>query len=150
MNRPELPVTGQEPITVVRSEERLDVTTVRTLTERLRVRKVIVTEERTITVTLRREEFVLEREPLEREPLDGPLEGGEHGAEGAPESITLVLHAEEPVLRTRVVPVERVHVMIDRIRALHSATGTIRKERVDIHAVPQLLDDNAEETGRAR
>ncbi|PPF24227.1 hypothetical protein C5D07_01425 [Rathayibacter tritici] len=145
MNRPELPVTGQEPITVVRSEERLDVTTVRTLTERLRVRKVIVTEERTITVTLRREEFV-----LEREPLDGPLEGGEHGAEGAPESITLVLHAEEPVLRTRVVPVERVHVMIDRIRALHSATGTIRKERVDIHAVPQLLDDNAEETGRAR
>lgn len=88
MNRPELPVTGQEPITVVRSEERLDVTTVRTLTERLRVRKVIVTEERTITVTLRREEFV-----LEREPLDGPLEGGEHGARAlrsrSPSSCTL-------------------------------------------------------------
>ncbi|QHC69733.1 YsnF/AvaK domain-containing protein [Rathayibacter sp. VKM Ac-2801] len=132
---------GEEAVTVVRSEERLDVTTVWTPTERLRVRKVVVTEERTVTVTLRREELVIEREPLDR----GTFDGAEDPPSGAtPEPITLVLHAEEPVLTTRVVPVERVHVMIDRIIAMQSATETIRKERVDVRTVPRLLDDNAE------
>jgi uncharacterized protein (TIGR02271 family) len=137
MSDPGPRTAGEDPITVVRSEERLDVTTVWTPTERLRVRKVIVTEERTITVTLRREELV-----IERERLDGPPEI-EPSAD-TPEPITLVLHAEEPVLSTRVVPVERVHVMIDRIVAMKSTTETIRKERVDVRTVPQLLDDNAE------
>ncbi|AZZ55517.1 YsnF/AvaK domain-containing protein [Rathayibacter iranicus] len=131
---------GQEPITVVRSEERLDVRTVYTPTERLHIRKVIVTEERTVTVTLRREELV-----LEREPLGASLDGGELGSsEESPEPVTFVLHAEEPVLTTRVVPVERVHVAIDRIVAMQSMTETVRKERVDIRTEPQILDDNAE------
>lgn len=131
---------GQEPITVVRSEERLDVRTVYTPTERLRIRKVIVTEERTVTVTLRREELV-----LEHEPLGASLDGGELGSsKESPEPVTLVLHAEEPVLTTRVVPVERVHVAIDRIVAMQSTTETVRKERVDIRTEPQILDDNAD------
>lgn len=141
MSDPGTRSAGEEQITVVRSEERLDVTTAWTPTERLRVRKVVVTEERTVTVTLRREELVIEREPLDPEPLDG-AEGPSSGA--TPEPITLVLHAEEPVLTTRVVPVERVHVMIDRIIAMQSTTETVRKERVDVRTVPQLLDDNAE------
>ncbi|QHC68872.1 DUF2382 domain-containing protein (plasmid) [Rathayibacter sp. VKM Ac-2759] len=132
MSDPGPRTAGEEPITVVRSEERLDVTTVWTPTERLRVRKVIVTEERTITVTLRREELVIEREALETLP-DGADLGSQ---ESAPEPITLVLHAEEPVLTTRVIPVERVHVMIDRIVAMQSATEEVRKERVDIQTAP--------------
>ncbi|QHF21170.1 DUF2382 domain-containing protein [Rathayibacter sp. VKM Ac-2762] len=130
-----------EPVTVIRAEEHLDVTTVWTPTERLRVRKVVVTEERTITVTLRHEELVIERELLDHEPFDG-AEDPTPGA--APEPIALVLHAEEPVVTTRAVPVERVHVMIDRIIAMRSATETLRKERVDVRTVPQLLDENAE------
>jgi uncharacterized protein (TIGR02271 family) len=141
MSDPGTRPAGEERITVIRSEERLDVTTAWTPTERLRVRKVVVTEERTVTVTLRREELVIEREPLDPVHLDG-AEGPSSGA--TPESITLVLHAEEPVLTTRVVPVERVHVMIDRIVAMQSTTETMRKERVDVRTVPQLLDDNAE------
>ncbi|QHF24522.1 DUF2382 domain-containing protein [Rathayibacter sp. VKM Ac-2804] len=133
--------SGEDPITVVRSEERLDVTTVWTPTERLRVRKVVVTEERTITVTLRREELVIEREPLDGEPLDGAREV-EPSRDG-PEPITLVLHAEEPVLSTRVVPVERVHVVIDRILALQTVTEPVRAERVDVETVPPLPGDDA-------
>ncbi|TCL79391.1 MULTISPECIES: YsnF/AvaK domain-containing protein [unclassified Rathayibacter] len=129
----------EEPITVIRSEERLDVTTVWTPMERLRVRKVVVTEERTITVTLRREELVIERESLEQPPDGAGL--GPRGADSEP--ITLVLHAEQPVLTTRVLPVERVHVVIDRILEMRSATETIRKERVDVRTVANLLDDNA-------
>jgi uncharacterized protein (TIGR02271 family) len=139
MSDPGPRTAGEDPITVVRSEERLDVTTVWTPTERLRVRKVVVTEERTITVTLRREELVIEREPLEQPPDGAGL--GPRGAD--PEPITLVLHAEQPVLTTRVLPVERVHVVIDRILEMQSATETIRKERVDVRTVANLLDDNA-------
>jgi uncharacterized protein (TIGR02271 family) len=136
MSDPGPRTAGEDPITVVRSEERLDVTTVWTPTERLRVRKVVVTEERTITVTLRREELV-----IEREPLDGAREV-EPSRDG-PEPITLVLHAEEPVLSTRVVPVERVHVVIDRILALQTVTEPVRAERVDVETVPPLPGDDA-------
>lgn len=123
-------------VTVIRSEERLGVSTVRTATERVRIRTVIVTEERTVTVQVRREELV-----IEREPLDGPLEGdGE-----PPEPLVIVLHAEVPVVSTRVVPVERVSVVVDRITAMRSVSEEVRRERVDVHrSVSDLLDSGAE------
>lgn len=127
---------SESHVTVIRSEERLDVSTVRTATERVRIRKVVVTEERTVTVQVRREELV-----VEREPLDGPLEG-----DGAPpEPLVIVLHAEVPVVSTRVVPVERVSVVVDRITAMRTVTEELRHERVDVHrSVSDLLDGNAE------
>ncbi|SMH32616.1 conserved domain-containing protein [Rathayibacter oskolensis] len=128
--------TPDEQVSVIRSEERLDVTTVRTATERVRIRRVIVTEERTVTLQVRREELVIEREPLE-----GTVSGGE----AAPAPLTFVLHAEQPVVTTRVVPVERVHVIVDRITAMRSVSESVRKERVELHrSVSDLLDGNAE------
>lgn len=56
-------VPSHDAVTVTRSEERLDVHTVRTPTEKIRIRKVIVTEERTLTLTLRREEIIVDRAP---------------------------------------------------------------------------------------
>ncbi|MWV50670.1 DUF2382 domain-containing protein [Rathayibacter sp. VKM Ac-2803] len=125
-----------DPVSVIRSEERLEVTTVRIATERLRIRRVIVTEERTVTVRLRREELVIEREPVESSPVgDSPVAG----------PVTMVLHAEEPVVTTRVVPVERVSVIVDRITAMRTVSDSVRKERVDVHrSVSALLDENAE------
>ncbi|QHC67322.1 DUF2382 domain-containing protein [Rathayibacter sp. VKM Ac-2759] len=124
-----------DPVSVIRSEERLEVTTVRTATERVRIRRVIVTEERTVTVPLRREELVIEREPLDGAVGDSP----------ATDPITLILHAEEPVITTRVVPVERVSVIVDRITAMRTVTDSVRKERVDVQrSVSALLDENAE------
>lgn len=119
--------TAPERVSVIRSEERLRVGTVRVASERVRIRRVVVTEERTVTVQVRREELV-----IEREPLDGPLEGGGE----PPEPLTFVLHAEVPVVTTRVVPVERVSVVVDRITAMRTVSEEVRAERVDVAQDP--------------
>lgn len=118
----------QQPIKVLRSEERLSTTTVRTATERVRIRKVIVTEERTITVQLRREELVLEREPFD---------GSAVGNEDPPAPITFVLHEEQPVITTEVVPVERVSIIVDQIVQLQSVSDSVRKERIEVQRTAQ-------------
>lgn len=127
---------SEPDVTVIRSEERLDVTTVRTATERLRIRKVIVTEERTVTLQVRREELVIEREPLE---------GTVSGEATPPSPLTFVLHAEQPIVATRVVPVERVSVIVDRITEMRSVTDSVRRERVEMsRSVSERSDENAE------
>jgi len=126
-----------DSVSVIRSEERLSATTVRTATERVRIRKVVVTDERTITVQLRREELV-----IEREPLDAP-----HQADDSepPAPITLVLHAEQPILTTRIVPTERVSVLVDRIVQMRTVTDSVDKERVDVQtSIRDRLDGDAE------
>jgi uncharacterized protein (TIGR02271 family) len=136
MTDPSASAASSEPVTVIRSEERLAVTTVRTAAERVRIRRVIVTEERTITVQVRREELVLEREPLDG---SAALSGDD-----VAEPITIVLHAEEPVVSTRVVPVERVHVVVDRVVQMRSVSEAVRRERVEIErSVAGLVDDDA-------
>jgi len=126
-----------DSVSVIRSEERLSATTVRTATERVRIRKVVVTDERTITVQLRREELV-----IEREPLDAPRQAD--GSE-PPAPITLVLHAEQPVLTTRIVPTERVSVLVDRIVQMRTVTDSVDKECVDVQtSIRDRLDGDAE------
>src|SRR6478752_9481113 len=61
--------TGEE---VVLTEEQLLVDTERVPAQRVRLRKEIVTEEVTVTVVLRHEELVIEREPIQ--PGDTPPE----------------------------------------------------------------------------
>jgi stress response protein YsnF len=76
------------PIEVVRSEEDLVVDTRVVGTERVRLIKRIVTEQVTRTVDVRREELVIEREPLagaEREVADtGQLEASEQAGATTP------------------------------------------------------------------
>ncbi len=72
----------------------------------VRVRKRIVTEERTVTVTTRREELVVERRPataadqVEQNPL------------GSFDQV-FTLSAEEVTVQTRTVPKERVRVWVE-------------------------------------
>lgn len=56
---------GADDVAVTRSEERLVVRTEAVPVRRVRIRKVIVSEERTVTVTVRREELRVEEEPLD-------------------------------------------------------------------------------------
>lgn len=136
-SRPPADHPSDDAVTVIRSEERLSATTVRTATERVRIRRVVVTEERTVTVPLRREELVIEREPIDGA---GPAIDAE-----PPAPITFVLHAEEFVPTTRVVPVERVSVLVDRIVAMRTVSDSVRKERVDVQtSVRDRLDGDAE------
>jgi stress response protein YsnF/sporulation protein YlmC with PRC-barrel domain len=108
---------------VVLNEERLAVGRRVVDHERLRVRKVIVVEEVTVKVQLRREELEVVREPLEQTgtiasgvdaDVDPDLSAG--GPDLPPD---LVLYAEEPVVTTRVVPREQIrfsrHVVTDRV-----------------------------------
>ena len=75
--------------------------------ERVRLRKEIVEEEVTVTVVLRHEELVIEREPIK--PGDAPPERAD--APRLDEPMEIVLWAEEPVVTTRAVPAERVRIV---------------------------------------
>lgn len=54
-----------QPVIVTRSEEQARIRTLSVPVERVRVRKVIVTEEKQITVTIRREELRIDRSPID-------------------------------------------------------------------------------------
>jgi len=78
----------------------------------LRLRKYIVTEERTITVQLRREEFRIEEVPATDPGVPAPAgrEGADTYLSGEDHEATMVLYAERPLISTEVVPVERIHL----------------------------------------
>ena len=126
------PVTGEEAADVVVSEEQLAVETRSVPTERVRVRKAVVTEDVTVTVTLRREELVIDREPI-APGSDVAADATAMTGEGA---LEFVLHAEEPVVTKRVVPVERVRLHRNTITEEHRVTDTVRKEQVAVDEEP--------------
>src|SRR4051794_12780077 len=111
-----MPAPGAEPAAaepaaeVVLSEEQLVVETERVPTGRVRLRKEIVEEEVALTVVLRRQELVIEREPIDDDSALVQRDGTGPGAAGDGEELEIVLWAEEPVITTRAVPVERVRV----------------------------------------
>ena len=120
-------MTGDDHAEVVRSEERLHVGTLSVPVERVRVRKVVVTEERTVTVTVRREELRVEREPIApgdvvQEQLAGPDQD--------PRVVEMVLHEERVVVEREVVPVERVRVVVDRVTTQQPVEATLSHEEV--------------------
>lgn len=80
---------------------------VRRAREVVRIRKRIVTEEQTITVTTRREELV-----VERRPATAADQIGEHEPSSAFDHV-FTLSAEEVAVQTRTVPQERVRVWVE-------------------------------------
>jgi uncharacterized protein (TIGR02271 family) len=132
------PPIDDEEIEVTRSEEELVVDKEAHVTERVRVRKVIVEEEVTVTVTLRREELRIEREPIDAEYVADVdhLERGNGDAQLTEGELEFVLLAEEPVVQKRVVPVERVKVARDTIVDQHRITDQVRKERIEVDETP--------------
>ena len=121
-----------EQAAMTRSEEQLVVDKVEVPRERVRLVKHVVTEDVTVTVTLRREELRVEREPIANpDPLDLPP-----GTEIAPSEMEFFLLAEEPVVSTRVVPVERVRVGKDGVVEPRQVGGEVRKEQIEIERTP--------------
>jgi uncharacterized protein (TIGR02271 family) len=120
---PQVVPTGEE---VVLSEEQLVVETERVPAQHVRVRKEIVEEEVTVTVILRHEELVIEREPIV--PGEAPAEtAGGPRLDETP--IEIVLWAEEPVVTTRAVPTERVRVLRTLGSQQQDLTAQLRRER---------------------
>ena len=120
------PVMPQPSRDVIRSEEELRVRTKWHAVERVRITKRIVTEEVQMTVAVRREELVVERAPAEDA-------GGAEAPEGG-DPLDIVLLREEPVMTTRIVPVERVRVRVDRTSRDQEISGEVRAERVELDA----------------
>jgi uncharacterized protein (TIGR02271 family) len=116
-------------VDVIRSEEELRRTSAWRPVERLRVRKRIVAEQQVVTVELRREELVVEREPV----VDAPATGADPGPA---EPLVLTLSEEQAVITTVVVPVERVRVVVDRTTEEHELRTTLRSERIDVVQEP--------------
>ena len=110
---------------VTLTEEQLLVDTQRLPTERVRLRKEIVEEEVTVTVVLRHEELVIEREPIR--PGDASPERTD--APALDEPMEIVLWAEEPVVTTRAVPTERVRVVRTLGSQQQDLTAQLRRER---------------------
>ena len=113
---------------LVCSEEELDVRMVRRAREVVRVRKRIVTEERTVQVTTRREELVVERRPA------AASDRVEDHAQGSSFDQVFTLSAEEVTIQTRVVPKERVRVWVEPIVEHRVVSGTVRHEQFELEA----------------
>lgn len=130
MDVPGVPMASDgESAEVVLHEEQATVARTRLATERVRVRKRIVTEPVTLTVELRREELVIEREPLDGVGTGEPGDGDRQLEEG---ELTFVLHAEEPVVHKRVVPIERVRVAKDAVVEEQEVLAEVRREQIDV------------------
>jgi len=140
-DRPAPALAGE--VVVTRAEERLRLGATRSPVERVRVRKVIVTEEVTMTVPVRREELRVERVPVD-EPAT-PTEPGT-GPESDDEQVLheLILHEEVPVLQLQVVARERIQV----VKSVHTEhvdiVDRLRKERIEVEgSAPATAPDPA-------
>ncbi len=137
---------------MVRSEERLLVSTETVAATRARLVKYVVTEEVTITVPIRREEFRIEEIPIDA-PDPGPGESLVAPGEAAPATspstspatspatspipavagglpAEIVLHAERPVVSVEVVPVERVRLRTEVVTGTEQVTDQVQRERI--------------------
>ena len=111
--------SGDDAMT--RSEERLVAHTEQEPVEKVRLRKYLVTEERQITVPVTREEVRLERVPADAPDADD-------------DDITptdVILHAQQPVVTTETVPVERVRLGKETVTEDETITRPVRKERIE-------------------
>ena len=107
------------------SEERLHVETERVPRSSVRLQKVVITEQRTVTVPVRREEYRLIREPItDAEPVAGGTIG--------PDEQEVVLYEERVVVTTEVVPVERIRLVKEEVLDTREISGEVRRERIDL------------------
>lgn len=113
------------------SEERLKTGTQRVEAGRARLRKHIVTEQKTVTVPVSHDEVRLEREPI----TDGNRGAALAGPDLSEEEHEVVLNAERPVVETETVPVERVRLNTETVTEQQQVTQDVRHEEVDTDGV---------------
>ncbi|CAA9237078.1 MAG: hypothetical protein AVDCRST_MAG57-1332 [uncultured Blastococcus sp.] len=112
---------------VVLHQEQLRVGTRRVPTEKVLVRRRIVTEVRQIEVTVRREEVEVHRVPLdghEQSPVGGP-----------PEPLVILLSEEVPVVQLQTRPYERVTVRVDTATEQVEVTEHLAREQAEVRSL---------------
>jgi len=113
---------------MTRSEEHLNVGTQRVEAGRARLRKYVVTEQQTVSVPVSHEEVRIEREPITDANIGNALDGPAISEE----EHEVVLHAEQPVVTTEAVPVERIRLGTETVSDTQQVTGQVRKEEVEV------------------
>ena len=113
---------------MTRSEEQLQVGTVRRPSSLVRLRKYIVTEEVQMTVPVRREEVRLVREPV----TDANIGAAMDGPELSEEEHELTLMEEQVVVDKQVVPKERVRLDKAVTSEEEVVAEQVRKEQIDM------------------
>lgn len=108
---------------MVCSEERLHVGTREEEVGQARLRKIVVTEDVTASVPVSHEEVRVVREPI--------MEGEGVRADIGDAQTEVTVHAERPVVRKEAVPVERVHLEIEKVTETQEISDTVRKEQVE-------------------
>jgi uncharacterized protein (TIGR02271 family) len=112
---------------MTRSEEELEIRTVRRQRGRVRLRKYVVTEQVQRTIPLRREEIRIE------EAATSAQAGGPRAEDAEPSAVEeIVLYKEVPVIEKRVVPAERVRVVKDTRTDEARIAEEVRKERIRV------------------
>jgi uncharacterized protein (TIGR02271 family) len=111
-------------------DEHLRVGTERHATERIRLERVVVTEQRTITVDVSHEEIRLTREAVSGDTrlLDGPVADRE--------PVVVVLREERVVVTKTVVPIERVTLTTRVVTGDERVVDTVRREVVTVQTGP--------------
>ncbi|WP_329130070.1 PRC and DUF2382 domain-containing protein [Streptomyces sp. NBC_01476] len=120
-------LSGIEDDAMTRSEEEMHVEVERRTAGRARLHKYVEVEEVEQTIPIRHEEVRLEREPITEENRGAALKGSEI-SEAEHE---VVLHEEQPVIDTRVVPKERVRMRVEEHVEQKTVHGRVRKERIE-------------------
>jgi uncharacterized protein (TIGR02271 family) len=111
---------------VIRSEERLQVSTVPVRARRVRLEKYVVTETRTITVQVSHEEIRLVEIDLDDDRTDDSDVLSESDVTGR----WLILSEERVAITTEVVPVERVRLAVYSVTEQQDVTDSVRREQI--------------------
>lgn len=110
---------------IIRRAERLTVGTEAKEVGKARVRKRVVTKTETVEVPLRREELVIEREPLTDEEA-------EHSGDLGEEEEVIVLREERAVVEKKVVGVEKVRVSRRIVAETETISAELKEEEIEI------------------
>ncbi len=124
-DRVDEPAAEAGEVTMTAFRERMRVSTERVPMTRVRLTKTVVVERQTATVTVRREEVRLVREPI----VEGDVVPG--ATVGTAEQ-EVVLHEERVVVATEVVPVERVRLVVEDVVEDREVDAEVRSERIDL------------------
>jgi len=122
---------------MTRSEEELRVSKAKRPSELVRLKKYIVTEQKTVTVPVQREEFRVEREPI----TDANRGAAMSGPDLSSEEHELQLNQEEIVVEKQVVPKERVRLDKDIVTEERTVNEELRKEEIAVERDGQRVTD---------
>lgn len=122
---------------LVRFEEEVLLDVRRVERGRVRVRKVIITEDVHLTVPVRREVARIVFEPI-------AADDDSHGAPGDSVEFEreIVLHEEIPVVTTKFVAKERLRIMVDSVTSDAPVTARVRRERFEFDSDDDALLDH--------